>query len=68
MKPIALLPTLAVGLVVATTSFAQAANTRHAPFNAPNYIYESYSLGHQVYPNPDRDYLGETRYPATPVR
>jgi hypothetical protein len=30
----------------------------------PSNIYESYSLGHQSYPNPDRDYLGETRYPA----
>jgi hypothetical protein len=30
----------------------------------PGSIYESYSLGHQSYPNPDRDYLGETRYPA----
>jgi hypothetical protein len=38
------------------------------PFTAPSNIYESYSLGHQAYPNPDRDYLGETRYPATPVR
>ena len=31
---------------------------------APSNIYESYSLGRQSYPNPDRDYLGETRYPA----
>jgi hypothetical protein len=68
MKLIALFSTLAVGLVVATTSFAQTANTRHVPFTAPSNIYESYSLGHQAYPNPDRDYLGETRYPATPVR
>jgi hypothetical protein len=68
MKTIALFSTLAAGLIVATTAFAQSANTRHAPSNAPNSIYESYSLGHQAYPNPDRDYLGETRYPATPVR
>jgi hypothetical protein len=68
MKPIAFLSTLAVGLIVATSSFAQSANTRRAPVTAPNNIYESYSLGHQAYPNPDRDYLGETRYPATPVR
>jgi hypothetical protein len=63
MKSIALLSTLAAGLVVATASFAQSANTRRVPGN-PSDIYQSYSLGHQSYPNPDRDYLGETRYPA----
>jgi hypothetical protein len=68
MKPIALFSTLAVGLIIATTSFAQSAKNRPVPPNAPVNIYESYSLGHQAYPNPDRDYLGETRYPATPVR
>ena len=67
MKLIVLLSTLAVGLVVATTSFAQSSNTRRVPTNQPSNIYESYSLGHQSYPNPDRDYLGETRYPA-PIR
>jgi hypothetical protein len=65
MKPV-LLSTLAVGLMVATPSFAQSANTRAMPPNAQGNIYESYSLGHQAYPNPDRDYLGENRYPATP--
>jgi hypothetical protein len=68
MRPIVLLSTLAVGLIVATTSFAQTANTRGVPPNSQSNIYESYSLGHQAYPNPDRDYLGETRYPATPIR
>ena len=68
MKLIALFSTLAAGLIVSTASFAQSANTRHVPFNGTSNIYESYSLGHQAYPNPDRDYLGETRYPATPVR
>jgi hypothetical protein len=63
MKLIVLLSTLAVG-VVATTSFAQSSNTRRVLANPPNHIYESYSLGRQFYPNPDRDYLGETRYPA----
>jgi hypothetical protein len=65
MKPIALLLTLAIGLTVATATFAQ---TRPVPPNQQNNIYESYSLGHQSYPNPDRDYLGENRYPVTPVR
>ena len=37
-------------------------------FQRASNIYKSYSLGHQAYPNPDRDYLGETRYPATPIR
>jgi hypothetical protein len=64
MKPITLMPTLAAGLVVATTSFAQSAQIRPAHANPPGNVYESYSLGHQSYPNPDRDYLGETRYPA----
>ena len=64
MKPVVLLSTLAVGLMVATTSFAQTSRTRPTPPNAPSDIYRSYSLGQQSYPNPDRDYLGETRYPA----
>jgi hypothetical protein len=55
-----LLSTLAVGLIAATTSFAQSAKTPPSTSN----IYESYSLGKQSYPNPDRDYLGENRYPA----
>jgi hypothetical protein len=63
-----LLSTLAVGLFGATTSFAQTANTRAMPPGAQGNIYESYSLGQQAYPNPDRDYLGENRYPATPAR
>jgi hypothetical protein len=61
MKSIVLLSTLAASLIVATTSFAR---TRPVPGNPPSNIYESYSLGHQSYPNPDRDYLGENRYPA----
>jgi hypothetical protein len=64
MKPILLLSTLAAGLVVVTTSFAQSAQIRPVPPNPPGNVYESYSLGHQSYPNPDRDYLGENRYPA----
>jgi hypothetical protein len=64
MKTILLLSTLAAGLIVTTTSFAQSARTRPAPPNPPSNIYESYSLGHQSYPNPERDYLRETRYPA----
>jgi hypothetical protein len=64
MKPILLLSPLAAGLVVATTSFAQSAQIRPVHANLPGYVYESYSLGHQSYPNPDRDDLGETRYPA----
>jgi hypothetical protein len=64
MKPIILLSTLAAGLIVATTSFAQSPQARRALPHQPSNIYESYSLGHQAYPNPDRDYLGETRYPA----
>jgi hypothetical protein len=67
MKTITLLSTLAAGLIVATTSFAQGPQTRRAVPAQQGNIYESYSLGHQAYPNPDRDYLGETRYPA-PVR
>ena len=62
MKSIALFSTLAAGLIVATTSFAQTA----IPSNTPSNIYESHALGHQSYPNPDRDYLGETRYPGPP--
>jgi hypothetical protein len=62
MKSIVLLSSLAAGLIVATASFAQSPNT--VPGNPPSNIYQSYSLGHQSYPNPDRDYLGETRYPA----
>ena len=62
MKPVLLFSTLSAGLVVATTSFAQAANNH--PAHAQGGIFESYSLGHQAYPNPDRDYLGENRYPA----
>ncbi len=64
MKPILLLSTLAAGLIVATTCFAQSPQTRRASHPQPRNIYESYSLGHQAYPNPDRDYLGEIRYPA----
>ena len=62
MKSIVLLSTLAASLIVATASFAQSTRTR--PAHPLSNIYESYSLGHQSYPNPDRDYLGETRYPA----
>ena len=68
MKPVILLSTLAAGLIFATTSFAQSSRTRTVPPNPPGGIYESYSLGHQSYPNPDRDYLGENRYPAAPTR
>jgi hypothetical protein len=64
MKPILLLSPLAAGLVVATASFAQSAQIRPVYADPPGNVYESYSLGHQSYPNPDRDYLGETRYPA----
>jgi hypothetical protein len=64
MKPVLLLSTLAVGLIATSTSFAQSSKNR-APSPPPqSNIYESYSLGHQSYPNPDRDYLGESRYPA----
>jgi hypothetical protein len=66
MKSIVLLSTLAASLIVATTSFAQTANSRRAPSDTPSNIYGSYALGHQSYPNPDRDYLGETRYPGPP--
>jgi hypothetical protein len=66
MKSIVLLSTLAASLIVATTSFAQSPNTNRVPGNPPSNIYESYALGHQSYPNPDRDYLGETRYPGPP--
>ena len=68
MKTIVLLSTLALGLIVATESFAQAADPGRVPPGATNNIYGSYSLRHQSYPNPDRDYLGENRYPATPAR
>jgi hypothetical protein len=68
MKTIVLLSTLALGLVVATESFAQAADPGRVPPGATNNIYGSYSLRHQSYPNPDRDYLGENRYPAAPAR
>jgi hypothetical protein len=68
MKTIALLSTLALSLIVATASFAQAWDPGRVPPGATNNIYESYSHGHQAYPNPDRDYLGENRYPATPTR
>jgi hypothetical protein len=66
MKSILLLSTLAASFIVATASFAESPNTRRLPDNPPSNIYESYSLGHQSYPNPDRDYLGETRYPGPP--
>jgi hypothetical protein len=68
MKPIVLLSTLVLGLIVATESFAQVRDTGRVPPCATRNIYESYSLRHQAYPNPDRDYLGENRYPATPAR
>jgi hypothetical protein len=68
MKTLALLSTLALGLIVATESFAQTADPGRVPSGATRNIYESYSLRHQAYPNPDRDYLGENRYPATPAR
>jgi hypothetical protein len=64
MKTLILLSTLAASLIVVTTSFAQSPQARRASPHQPSNIYESYSLGHQAYPNPDRDYLGETRYPA----
>jgi hypothetical protein len=64
MKPVLLLSTLAVGLIATTTSFAQSSKTRTPAPPPPSSIYESYSLGKQSYPNPDRDYLGENRYPA----
>src|SRR5262249_49186993 len=64
MKLIVLLSTLLVASVFATTTFAQSSNTRRVLTNSPSNMYESYSLGRQTYPNPDRDYLGETRYPA----
>jgi hypothetical protein len=68
MKTIVLLSTLALGLIVATESFAQIADPGRVPPGATNNIYGSYSLRHQSYPNPDRDYLGENRYPAAPAR
>jgi hypothetical protein len=68
MQPIVLLLTLAVGLMVAATSLARPLQTRPVAPNQQNNIYQSHSLGHQSYPNPDRDYLGENRYPATPAR
>jgi hypothetical protein len=68
MKTIILLSTLALSLIVATESFAQIADPGRVPPGATRNIYESYSLRHQAYPNPDRDYLGENRYPATPAR
>ena len=40
MKLIVLLSTLAVGVVVATTSFAQSSNTRRVLANPPSNIYE----------------------------
>ena len=64
MKTVLLLSTLAVGLIATTTSFAQSSKTRTQAAASPSNIYESYSLGQQTYPNPDRDYLGENRYPA----
>jgi hypothetical protein len=68
MKTIVLLSTLSLGLIVATESFAQATDPGRVPPGATNNIYGSYSLRHQSYPNPDRDYLGENRYPVAPAR
>jgi hypothetical protein len=68
MRTIVLLSTLALGLIVATESFAQTADPGRIPPGATNNIYGSYSLRNQSYPNPDRDYLGENRYPAAPAR
>ena len=68
MKTIVLLSTLAVGLIIATESYAQTVDTGRVPPGATNNIYRSYSLRNQSYPNPDRDYLGENRYPAVPAR
>jgi hypothetical protein len=69
MKSIVLLSTLGVCLILATgASFAQAVDTGRVPPGATTNIYQSFSLRHQAYPNPDRDYLGENRYPARPIR
>jgi hypothetical protein len=58
---------LAIIVFGALVLMANGANAQHrtAVQTPPSNIYQSYSLGHQSYPNPDRDYLGESRYPAT---
>jgi hypothetical protein len=54
---------IAVGALALMVNGANA-QRRTGVQTPPSNIYKSYSLGHQSYPNPDRDYLGETRYPA----
>ena len=49
-----LITTLALASLVATSAFAQtAARSGHVDHGN---VYESESLGHQSFPNPDRDY------------
>ena len=49
-----LITTLALASLVATTAFAKTAvHTRNVDHSN---VYESESLGHQSFPNPDRDY------------
>jgi hypothetical protein len=38
--------------------FAPARQTQIPQYRTPSDIYESYSGGHQFYPNPDRDFFG----------
>ena len=61
MKAKLMLITLGALALMANGANAQRRTGVQTP---PSNIYESYSLGRQSYPNPDRDYLGETRYPA----
>jgi hypothetical protein len=48
-----LITTLALAALVATSAVAKTVQTNHADRSN---IYDSESLGHQSFPNPDRDF------------
>jgi hypothetical protein len=56
-----LITILALGSLIATSAFAKTAQvpTNHVD---PHEIYQSYSLGQQSFPNPDRNFNGPNVY------
>ena len=60
------LSAVALAALVAAPAIAKSRTQQGNTQTSESNIYESYSKGQQSYPNPDRDYLGETRYPAPP--
>ena len=48
-----IITTLALASLVATSAVAKSVHTKPADYSN---VYQSESLGHQSYPNPDRDF------------